>query len=256
VTAALEARGLAVTIAGKTVCRSLDLALAPGQCWALLGVNGVGKTTLLHTLGGLRPPAGGEVRLLGQPLAHLPRRAIARRLGLVLQAPSDTFPATVLDTALIGRHPHLGPWGWETQADRQQARGALATVGLAGLEGRDVVSLSGGERRRLAIATWLTQDPLVGLLDEPLSHLDLAHQVRLMAHLAGLAREGGKALLMALHDVNLAARFCDHALLLLGEGEALAGPAGTVLLREHLQRAYGYPLLELATPHGAAWLPD
>lgn len=126
----LTARGLTVEIGGKQVCEGLDLDLRPGQRWALLGINGVGKTTLLHILAGLRPPRTGEVRLDGQPIQALPRRQVARSLGLLLQEEGDAFPATVLETALLGRQPHLGRWQWEGIEDHRRARDALARVGL------------------------------------------------------------------------------------------------------------------------------
>jgi iron complex transport system ATP-binding protein len=251
----LSAHGLEVTIAGKTVCRDLDLDLEPGQCWGLLGVNGVGKTTLLHTLAGLRPPAAGQLLLDDAAMATLPRRHIAQQLGLLQQEDVDAFPATVLETALLGRHPYLGRWQWETAADEARATAALAQVGLAGLEQRRVDTLSGGERRRLALATLLTQDPRWFLLDEPTNHLDPHHQLSLLALLTAQVRDAGRGLLMILHDVNLATRFCDHVILLFGEGEARCGPVAEVLDTTTLERLYGHPMLALAGPNGPVYLP-
>jgi iron complex transport system ATP-binding protein len=148
----------------------------------------------------------------------------ARRRAVLPQDDSDAFAATVLETALVGRHPHLSRWQWESAADLAIARAALAAMDIGGAEARDVRTLSGGERRRVALAALLTQQPELLFLDEPSSHLDLAHQLALLDRLAGLARTGSKAVLMVLHDVNLAVRCCDHALLLDG-GVAQAGPA-------------------------------
>ncbi|MGH8282430.1 MAG: ATP-binding cassette domain-containing protein, partial [Gammaproteobacteria bacterium] len=166
-TTLLQARGLTVRIADKCVCQDFDLTLQPDMCLGLLGGNGVGKTTLLNTLAGLRAPDNGEILLDGLLLRTLPRRHIAQRLGLLMQHQEDSLPASVLETALIGRHPHIDFWRWESHADVNIARRALKTVGLDGLEQRAQTRLSGGERRRLAIATILTQDPRVFLLDEP-----------------------------------------------------------------------------------------
>ena len=246
----LETRNLDVTIAGKQVCRGLGLAIEPGQCWGLLGGNGVGKTTLLHTLAGLRTPTQGVVLLEGKPLSGLSRLEAARRIGVLFQAADEGFPATVLETVLIGRHPHLERWRWETAQDLTLARSALHRVGLDDMEGRTITTLSGGERQRLALATVLTQDPLLYLLDEPTNHLDLHHQITLLELLTRPARENGKALLMALHDVNLAARFCNHLLLLFGAGETLLGPTDKVLNETHLQRLYGHPIATLPGPDG------
>ncbi|MGD8430428.1 MAG: ABC transporter ATP-binding protein, partial [Ectothiorhodospiraceae bacterium] len=166
----LRTEALAVSVGGHTVVSDLSLSVARGQCWAILGRNGAGKTTLLHTLAGLRDADGGRLDLDGGPMTALSRRTIARRLALMPQDSSDPFPATVLETALIGRHPHLGVWEWEGPEDRERARQALAAVGLGELSDRDVTTLSGGERRRLAVATVLTQEPQIYLLDEPVNH--------------------------------------------------------------------------------------
>ncbi|MDQ2694071.1 MAG: ABC transporter ATP-binding protein [Pseudomonadota bacterium] len=243
-----------MAVGGRQVCQQLDLCVAAGQRWAVLGGNGAGKTTLLHTLAGLRPPAAGRLWLDGRPLEQWSRRHIARRLGLLPQDHEDAFPATVLETALIGRHPYLTGWRWEDDADLAAAAAALAAVGLAGFEARSVQSLSGGERRRLGLATLLTQDPALLLLDEPTNHLDVAHQIALLERLAESVADAGKAWLMVTHDPTLAARFCTHALLLFGNGETVQGDAG--LLDEGLLgRLYGCPLVRLAGPHGAVFTP-
>lgn len=251
----LEARGLSVEIAGKCVCRDFDLQLEAGACLGLLGPNGVGKTTLLHTLAGLRAPAGGEIFLDGAPLKSLSRRRIARRLGLLMQQPEDSLPATVLETALIGRHPHIDFWRWESHADVNLARRALKQVGLDGLEQRSQTQLSGGERRRLDIATVLTQDPQVLLLDEPAHQLDLHHQLALLSHFSHLAHDLGHGVIMSLHDVNLAVRFCNQVLLLFGRGESLLG-AVDMLDAARLSRLYHTSVTALAAPGGIVFLPD
>jgi iron complex transport system ATP-binding protein len=252
--ALLRASGLTVRIAALTVCRDLSFSVAPGQCWAILGRNGAGKTTLLHTLAGLRPCAAGEVVLAGRPLAQWSPRDIARRRAVLPQDDSDAFAATVLETTLVGRHPHLSRWRWEGADDVAIARAALGAMDIAGAEARDVRTLSGGERRRVALAALLTQQPDVLFLDEPSSHLDLAHQLALLDRLVGLARAEDKAVLMVLHDVNLAARCCDHALL-LDAGVAEAGPAQELLTADRLSRLYGVSLREIATARGPVFAP-
>lgn len=251
----LQTRGLGVAIAGCKVCVDLDLRVDPGECWGILGSNGVGKTTLLHTLAGLRVPSEGEVQLLARNLRHQSRRQVARAIGIVFQDHEETFPSTVLETALIGRHPHLRPWQWEEAEDILRGRAALAAVGLQGLEERPVASLSGGERQRLAVATLLTQDPLVLLLDEPTSHLDMRHQVQMLELLRRLARVKGKAVVMTLHDVNLAARYCDRCLLLFGGGEVRHGPRADMLNERNLTELYGHPVICVPRPAGVAYLP-
>lgn len=238
----LRTRDLRIEIGTHTVCAGLDLGVAPGECWAVLGGNGAGKTTLLHTLIGLHTCRAGDIELGGERLERLRRRTVARRIGLLPQDSSDPFPASVLETALIGRHPHLGNWQWEGPTDYAAARAALREVGLEALADRDVRTLSGGERRRLGMATLLTQDPAIWLLDEPSNHLDLHHQVALLGRVRD-RRDG--ATLMSLHDVNLAERFCSHALLLFGDGETLAGPTAEVLSEDHLSRLYRHPIRRL-----------
>lgn len=243
-----------LSIGSVEVCRALDVSFNPGECWAILGCNGTGKTTLLHTLASLRVPDSGAILLDGAPIMQHTHRHVAQRLGLLPQDSHDPFPATVLETALLGRHPHLSPWAWETAEDRALARAALAHVGLANWDARTLATLSGGERRRVALATLLTQDPDILLLDEPTNHLDLHHQVALLDLLARQAREQHKTVIMVLHDLNLAARFADHCLLLYGDGNVCAGTCAEVLDTPVLERLYNQPLRKISD-RPPAWLP-
>lgn len=249
----LETQGLELAVDARTLCRALDWSIRPGERWAILGTNGAGKTTLLHTLAGLRAPQRGGVLLDGEPLEALPRRTIAQRIGLLPQDSSDPFPATVWETVLMGRHPHLKPWSGESAADLQLARQALARCGLAGWEERAITTLSGGERRRVALATLLTQDPALLLLDEPANHLDLRHQAELFALMRSLSDEGHSAV-MVLHDPNHALRHASHALLLYGDGRWEAGECGTLLSTERLSALYGHPLRRLSGEEGALFI--
>jgi iron complex transport system ATP-binding protein len=237
----LTARGLDISQGERNLCQGLALELTPGECWAILGGNGSGKTTLLHTLAGLLPAPHGEIHLDHQPLHTLPRRNIARQLGLLLQESHDPFPTTVLETALSGRHPHLGRWQNEGDEDYAIVRKALALMELTGMEQRVVQTLSGGERRRLAIATLLTQGPQLLLLDEPLNHLDLHHQQQLLRQLRQLAG-GGRTVVMVLHDPNQALRYCDRVLLLYGDGQWESGTCEELLTVERLSRLYKHPM--------------
>jgi iron complex transport system ATP-binding protein len=251
----LEAEQLGIRIGGVEVCNHLDLRINAGENWGILGRNGAGKTTLLHTLAGLRRPELGSVKLDGTPLTRLNRRRIARHIGVLLQDHQDAFPASVMETVLIGRHPYLGPLQWEGAADYAAANEALRAVGLEGMETRGIATLSGGERRRLGIATLLAQDPHVLLLDEPTNHMDLHHQILILDLLRQRTRAGVKSMLLALHDPNLALRYCDHFLLLYGGGETLQGTAAEVLTQPNLERLYGHPLQALQGSRGTVWLP-
>lgn len=250
----LTTKGLDIQIGERTLCRGLDLDLAPAQCWAVLGGNGSGKTTLLHTLAGLLPHNSGDIQLNDHPLATLPRRTIAQHLGLLLQESHDPFPTTVLETALSGRHPHLGRWQHEGEGDFALTREALASVDLGKMEERMVQTLSGGERRRLAIATLLTQAPQLMLLDEPLNHLDLHHQQRLLSQLRQLAAEN-RTIVMVLHDPNQACRYCDQALLLYGDGEWESGACEELLTVERLSRLYQHPMRLLQQDEEQLFIP-
>jgi iron complex transport system ATP-binding protein len=250
----LEARGLTVTAGRRRLVEELDLALMPGEALAVLGPNGVGKTLTLQTLAGLRKPAAGEVRVGGRALGAWPRRALARQLGLLPQGTEDPFPATVMEEALIGRHPHLGFWQWESPEDLAIARQALTDVDLDGLEERLLDTLSGGERRRLAVATLLVQNPAVWLVDEPTNHLDPQHRLGVMRLLSTRAGDG-RAVVVTLHDVNLAAGWCDRCLLLFGDGSWELGPAAAVLTEAAISRLYRMPVRRVELEGRALFLP-
>ncbi len=299
--ALLSARALDVSIGNIRICDALNLSVASGERWAILGRNGVGKSTLLATLAGLRPADAGELHIeqisavspsatarirsgeksvlcstallrrgfIRASFARPPCSAVAssaptfsghdlRRLakirGVLPQHQSDPFPATVLETALVGRHPHLGRWDWESEADRAIARQALAAVGLEDFAEREVHTLSGGERQRLAVAQLLTQQPQLFLLDEPLTHLDLAHQVAVM-ELFKRTTENAAAFIAILHDPGFAVRYCDHALLLFGDGEWLAGRSQEIITADNLSRLYGYPLREIRSDNDRWFIP-
>ena len=244
---------LTVEVAGRVLVRDLQLTIASGAVTAILGRNGAGKTMTLHTLAGLRAPARGSVTLNGQSLANWPRLSLARRLGLLTQTTEDPFPSTVLDSVLVGRHPHIDFWRWESDADREIARAALASVTLEDLAERDVETLSGGERRRVALAALLAQNPDVLLLDEPINHLDPHHQLDVLKLLRESA-SAGRAIVMSLHDAGLAARFSDHALLMFGDGEWLSGPTREVLTPQTMTRLYGVAVTEIAWAGGRTFV--
>lgn len=254
--ALLSLEGLSVSIAGKQVCRDLHLEFEAGQCVGLLGGNGVGKTTLLHTLAGLRSADSGWIRVAGKRLDTLSRRQVAQYVGLLMQHQNDPFPASVLETVLIGRHPHIGFWQWESPADLEAARDALRITGLTGLESRDIHALSGGERRRLAIATVLAQQPDIYLLDEPADQLDVYHQMNLLKFFRELATCKKRLVLMCLHDMNQAARFCDQVLLMFGEGETLFDTTYKVLTPANLERLYRIPIRMITTEDTLFFQPD
>ena len=251
----LACQSLDVSIAGKNICSKLNLELEPGQFWGLLGPNGIGKTTLLKCMAGLSPPDHGNVLLENQKIENLPRRVVARLLGMLQQHTVYVFDASVLETAMTGRHPHLSYWEREGPKDKQKALDAIQAVDLEGFETRSVTGLSGGEARRLAFASLIVQEPAILLLDEPTNHLDMKHQVRIMNQVEKQITGEQRSAMIALHDVNLAARYCTHIVMLFGQGDWQAGPVAELLNRENLERLYQCPVEVVQTSSGMRFLP-
>lgn len=252
----LEARRLTLGVGGRILVRELNFCLNPGEMWCLLGPNGAGKTTLLHTVVGLREPQGGSVQLGGRALEDWPPGEAAQVRGFLPQTMHDAFSASVAEIVLLGRHPYLARWQWEGEGDREIVFAALRAMDLEGFEERDVLTLSGGERQRVALAALLAQDPPLLLLDEPVSHLDLHHQVLVLEHLGKLARERGKGVLFTVHDLNLAARFADHALMLTPQGTVRQGSIGEVMTEPDLSCAFGHRVARLEVVGRTLFIPE
>jgi iron complex transport system ATP-binding protein len=229
----------------RLLIEGLSLSARRGEFWCVLGANGAGKTTLLHTLAGLRAPDGGSLQLAGRPMAQWSVRDSACLRGFLPQGGDALFGLSALQAVLLGRHPHSRSqfgMAWESDDDLAIAQAALERLDLADLAEREVSSLSGGERQRVALAALLAQDPLVHLLDEPLNHLDLRHQLGVMALLREQAQVNGRLVMASVHDASLAARFATHALVIVGPGRCIAGPADDVLTDEVLSTALGHAL--------------
>jgi iron complex transport system ATP-binding protein len=252
----LDARSLALRIGDRTLIRNLQLDVREGELWCVLGPNGSGKSTLLRTLGGLRGADEGEVWLEDRAVQQWDPRSAARRRAMLLQGQTYAFSASVVDSVLLGRHPHLGRFGWPAAHDRECVQAAMHCMDIAHLAARDVLSLSGGERQRVAVAAVLAQDPKLFLLDEPTTHLDLVHQVALFRHLAAVATGTGRAVVVATHEYNLATRFATHALLLYGDGRTYAGTAANVLRAERLSEVFGFALGQHAGACSRGFLPQ
>ena len=252
----LDVRSLDVTVGTACVCTDLELRILAGQSWALLGRNGVGKTTLLHHLAGLRRGPGGSIRLHGDPIGELDARSRARRVAVLLQHSGRGFGASVLETVLNGRHPHLGRFGWEGADDLAIAERCIAAADLSALAGRPLTTLSGGELRRVEIARLMAQDCPLSLLDEPLNHLDFAHQAAMLRLLGDRCVGARRAMLMVVHDLNVAYRACDHWLVLSGDGGWLAGDREAMGDPELLSAAFGHPIECIQTSAGKLFRPQ
>lgn len=236
-TALLSSKDLTITVDDRILVERLGIEMRPGDLLAILGPNGVGKSLTLHTLAGLREIESGEVALGKSSLNTLSRQKISISLALLPQYTEDVFPATVFDTVMIGRHPHIPKFQWESERDKEIGRDTLLQMGLGNMLDRNIATLSGGERRRLAIAQVLTQSPSIYLLDEPTNHLDPQHQLDVLQIFLEKAR-GGASVAISMHDVNLAARFCNKCLLLFGDGRWEYGETNQVLTESRLTELY------------------
>ena len=236
--ALLEVAGVSFAFGRRAVLDGVSLALERGELLGLIGPNGSGKTTLVRILAGLLAPAAGTVRLDGRPLQAYRRGELARRLAVVPQDVAIDFPFTALEVVLMGRAPYLGALGFPGAHDLAVARAAMARLDVADLAARPLDRLSGGERQRVILARALAQEPDVLLLDEPTTHLDLRHQAGVHDVVRMLGRERGVGTVSVLHDLNLAAMYCDR-LALLARGRIVAvGPPAAVLTAETLGAAY------------------
>jgi iron complex transport system ATP-binding protein len=244
----ITAQDLIVTRGGRRILNLPALSVAPGGVFGILGPNGAGKSTLLRVLAGEMRPDSGVARLDGVPLSAWNPGVLARRRAVLPQSSTLGFPLRAEEVVALGRLPHAGRGG---PAD--SVRAAMREAGVAHLAGRSHATLSGGEQQRVQLARVLAQldgvDPArsVLFLDEPTSALDLPHQHAIMAVAAKRARAGA-TVVAVLHDLNLAARYCDRLLLLAGGRRVEEGPPADLLTPELVQRAYGIAMRRLADP--------
>ena len=234
----LEAVDLGFSYGRAEVLRQVSLSAAPGEIVGLIGPNGSGKSSLIRILSGVLSGYAGSARVGGREVRDLDRRTLARSLAVVPQEPSFAFPFTALEIVLLGRHPHLQGLAFESERDLALAKDALARCGVLALADRPIHELSSGERQRVVFAKALAQEPRALLLDEPASFLDIRHQVELYDLLRDLVRARGVAALTVLHDLNLAAEYCDRAFLLADGRIEASGPTALTLTAENLTRVF------------------
>lgn len=244
----LEARGLRAGYPGRVVVDGLDLVLPRRGVTVIVGANACGKSTLLKTLARALRPLGGAVLLDGADVATVPARAFARSLGMLPQDPVAPDGLSVADLVGRGRHPHHGWLDRWTARDDEVVAEALAVTGTADLADRHVDELSGGQRQRVWIAMALAQDPDVLLLDEPTTFLDLTHQLEVLDLLRDLNRARGTTIVMVLHDLNLAARYADHLVVMAGGAVLAEGAPAEVVTPEVLRDAFRLDALVVPDP--------
>ncbi|MFH8897519.1 ABC transporter ATP-binding protein [Streptomyces coeruleorubidus] len=245
----LAARGVTVGYGARTVIDDLDVAIPPGVITTIIGPNGCGKSTLLRTLSRLLKPSKGTVVLDGEDIARLRTRDVARKLGLLPQAPVAPEGLTVADLVARGRHPHQSWLRQWSSDDADVVERALAMTGVSDLADRPVDALSGGQRQRVWISMTLAQGTDLLLLDEPTTYLDLAHAMDVLDLVDDL-HESGCTVVMVLHDLNLAARYSDN-LIVMRDGSILAqGHPRDVLTAELLHEAFGLNAKVIDDPVG------
>jgi len=235
---AVLVRGLGVRLGRAEILRDLSFEVVPGEVIGVVGPNGAGKSTLLRVLAGLVRLSGGEVVLKGRQVGALSPSALARFVTFMPQG-TDPQPFTALETVLMGRYPHLGRFQLEGENDREIALRAMTSTETDGFAGRQLNTLSGGEHQRVLMARVLAQEGSIMLLDEPTSNLDLRHRLGVMEVIREQAVTRDAAVIVALHDLSLAARYCD-SLLLLTAGRLLAtGSPDAVLTVDNIRSAFG-----------------
>ncbi|MGW1957803.1 ABC transporter ATP-binding protein [Streptomyces sp. NPDC001920] len=245
----LAARGVTVGYGARTVIDELDVAIPPGVITTIIGPNGCGKSTLLRTLSRLLKPTRGTVVLDGDDIAKLRTRDVAKKLGLLPQAPVAPEGLTVADLVARGRHPHQSWLRQWSSDDADVVQRALAMTGVADLADRPVDTLSGGQRQRVWISMTLAQGTDLLLLDEPTTYLDLAHAIDVL-DLVNDLHESGCTVVMVLHDLNLATRYSDHLVVMRGGAVLAQGHPRDVITAELLHEAFGLRAKVIDDPVG------
>jgi iron complex transport system ATP-binding protein len=249
----LEVRSIHVAYNSSLVLEDLTLSAGPGEILSVIGPNGAGKSTLLRCVDRILKPKAGTVFIDGKNAADFDPVRLARIVGYVPQSETRGFPVTVFDAVLIGRRPHMG---WRVGArDLQVVTEVITVLGLEDLAMRDVTTLSGGERQKVVLARALAQEPEVLLLDEPTSNLDLRHQLEVLGIVRDRVRATGMTAVMAIHDLNLAARYSDR-IAILKDGRVFAVGGPEVLTPANIEAAYGVKADVVRRAGGLVVIPE
>lgn len=250
----LKVNNLTVKHDTHVAVENVSIVLRAGEINAIIGPNGAGKSTLLQSLNGLLKPSAGEIFVNGESIDHLSRRTIAKQIAVVAQEAELRFPVSVLEFVLGGRFVWASNtgWGWETQRDLEIATDVLKETELTHLSGRLMSQLSGGERQRAVLARALATEAFILLLDEPTANLDLSHQSALLALVRERCDSQGAASLVVTHDINLAAQFADHVLLMKSARVIKSGKPAEVLTPEILKEVFEVEVLVDAHPISGA----
>lgn len=257
----IEARQLTVSIAGKRILKNIDLGVAAGEILCIVGANGAGKSSLVKALAGQILPETGQVNLAGRPISSWTAQERAQRLALLNQQFNVQIPFRVRELIELGAYPYRGLW--TRQKLTQAVSAAMQYFHVADLAGRDYINLSGGEKQRVQFARVLLQIelgqgelPRVLLLDEPSAHLDIAHQQEVLKRLRQLVNHHPVAIVMVLHDLNLALTYADRVLMLHRGEVYLSGLPQAVLRAEQIKAALGAKMVKLAPELGGWLVPE
>jgi iron complex transport system ATP-binding protein len=238
----LEAHGIAINFGQTSLLQGVDVSVATGEMVGLIGPNGSGKTTLLRILANLRAPDGGSVSLDGRDIKDIGERELSKLISYLAQGGDAHWPMRVETLVALGRLPHRRPFRDQSACDRDAVERALVTADVSALRRRPMARLSGGERMRVLLARALAVETSILIADEPVAALDPLHQLKVMELLRASARKG-TGIIVVLHDLSLAARFCDRLVLIAQGGIVAQGSSGKVLTRAHLAKSYGVDVL-------------
>lgn len=247
----IKTEKLTIEIGNKQVCEALNLQLNAGEVWAVLGANGVGKTTFLNTFMGLHAPSFGHVLLNNISLQRYNAKTIANHIGILLQNHEYTFADTVFDTIYGGSYASDLPKSVVTKRIYEIAQ----RLELNNLLSKPVTKLSGGEKRRVDFATLLLQAPQLYLLDEPTNHLDIKYQQQILGASQALAQQGN-IIMLSTHDINIAYRYCHKIILFFGNGVTAVGDTESVLHEANLQALYQHRLKKIVAENDVYWAAE
>ncbi len=249
----LKITGITFKYASEPILKNVTMELGKREILGLIGPNGAGKSTLIKCIDKILKPLGGSILLDGQEIRKMTRREIAKHIGYVPQTSSGCFPATVFDTVLMGRYPRTG-WG-SSDRDIEKVAEVMELLKIERFALRNFNTLSGGEKQKVMLARALAQEPKVLLLDEPTSNLDIKHQLEVMEVIRDIVRYKGISAVVAIHDLNLAARYADKLVMLHKGGIFAGGYPESVLTYENIKKIYGVEAEVKKGPYGLYVLP-
>lgn len=244
----LAVNNLFVSLSKTQILRGIDLKVEQGEMVGIIGPNGSGKTTLIRTISGNLKPDSGEVLLYGKKATEFSSKELSKKVSVIPQLPQVLYPFTVEEFLIMGRFPHSGRYGYSIEKDYSVVNNIISLTGLENIKTRRMHELSGGERQRAIIAQGFIQEAGLMLLDEPTSHLDIYYQCQLLNLLAKYNKNSGTTIIIVLHDLNLAANYCDRLILLKNGTVYQQGVPKKVITNENIEAVFGTPVIVKENP--------